>query len=304
MKKVYILIGCGGSGKSTRARELTNIDTIIVERDMAREQLIVSKCSEWKPHYNLWCYWKFKWEKTIDLIIEDMFNLCIDLNKNIVISNTNLNPLKVKELRDKFEALGYEVIEEVIGGELTLDDLWKRNLNRKNVLSHDVVAKHYYQFREQFPLFKLEDVSDKPKAVIFDVDGTICHMEDVRGPYEWDKVDLDKPDEVLLDCLVGLWCSGYKIIIMSGRDSISREKTEEWLNKHLGFKPEINYELFMRKEGDMRSDIIVKQELFFEHVDGKYKVVKVFDDRPKVIRNVWMEFGLGVVCCGNQNLEF
>lgn len=66
----------------------------------------------------------------------------------------------------------------------------------------------------------------------------------------------------------------------------------------------IQYDLHMRKENDIRKDSIIKTELFFDHVDGKFNVLGVYDDRPSVIRDVWQEMGLKTYSVGNQGIEF
>ena len=60
----------------------------------------------------------------------------------------------------------------------------------------------------------------------------------------------------------------------------------------------------MRKQDDQRKDTIVKAELFMNHVDGNYDVVGVYDDRPAVLINVWMDMQFKVYCCGNPYISF
>jgi hypothetical protein len=94
---------------------------------------------------------------------------------------------------------------------------------------------------------------------------------------------------------------GFKCqtIIMSGRDSICRNDTEQWLKEN-----GIHFDhLYMRSEGDMRKDSIVKLELFENHIRGKFKVLAVFDDRPQVVRE-WNRLGLKVIACADQMKEF
>lgn len=77
---------------------------------------------------------------------------------------------------------------------------------------------------------------------------------------------------------------------MSGRDGISRELTEKWLEgKDIPYRA-----LFMRAEGDQRKDSIVKKELFDEHVRNNYYVRGVFDDRDQVV-SMWRK-ELGLTC--------
>lgn len=126
-----------------------------------------------------------------------------------------------------------------------------------------------------------------PKAFIFDIDGTLAHMNDKRGPFEWHKIGLDDPDEALMIVANALWQFGEYIVVLSGRDSVCRNETIAWLHTH---KIPFN-ELYMRPEGDNRKDSIVKLELFHEYVTPRYNVQAVFDDRKQVV-DLWRKIGL------------
>jgi hypothetical protein len=49
--------------------------------------------------------------------------------------------------------------------------------------------------------------------------------------------------------------------------------------------------LFMRKTGDIRSDDIVKREIYETHIKPEWNVVCVLDDRQRVV-DMWREIGL------------
>lgn len=125
----------------------------------------------------------------------------------------------------------------------------------------------------------------KLTAIMVDIDGTLAHMRD-RSPYEWHRVGEDKVDPVIshiLDCYEGM----NKIILLSGRDSVCRPETEDWLKDNA-----IPYDLLvMRKENDNRKDSIIKWELFQEHIEPNYNVLFVLDDRNQVVK-MWREKGL------------
>lgn len=126
------------------------------------------------------------------------------------------------------------------------------------------------------------------RAAIFDLDGTLAHRND-RSPYDMSKVSEDSVDPYLA-WLVGLHLQhGYRIIIVSGRDSVCWEDTVNWLAKY-GIKYD---ELHMRPEGDNRKDSIVKLEIYENEIKGKYSVECVYDDRDQVVK-MWREQGLRV----------
>ena len=52
--------------------------------------------------------------------------------------------------------------------------------------------------------------------------------------------------------------------------------------------------LLMRAAGDNRKDTIVKRELYMNHIQGRYRVFCVLDDRPSVVRMWRAELGLTV----------
>lgn len=132
------------------------------------------------------------------------------------------------------------------------------------------------------PTYKLS----LPDCYIFDIDGTLAHMQNHRGPFEWDKVHLDEVDDLML-ALLNQLRRGNKIIIISGRDECCRELTFKWLNNN-----NIIYDLlFMRSANDNRKDSIIKEEIYNKHIKDKYNVLGIFDDRQQVV-DMWRSLGL------------
>ena len=310
--KAIICVGCSASGKSSFAREqCKDWKWLNIERDIIREFIMTTQF-----HFpssgnnlmvdNLYQHWKFKNESLVNAEFDLNIHRAVINKFNIVVSDTNLNKERRDALKLKLEALEYDVEIKVFGLDLNLDELRKRDLYRKNSVGHAIIAKQYAQFRKEFPKYHLRDVTGKPEAVLFDIDGTLAHMNG-RSPFEWDKVGTDTYDELLFISLIAYYESGYKIILMSGRDSVCRQDTIDWFVEGLikfGSSCKFDYELYMRPENDQRKDSIIKTELFMNHIDGNYKVKAVFDDRPSVLRNVWYEFGFNTYAVGNQNLEF
>ena len=121
------------------------------------------------------------------------------------------------------------------------------------------------------------------KALIFDLDGTLALFGD-KNPYERD-FENDKVNWPVYSIIAN---SPYNVIFVSGRFEEFRKQTELFLIKTFGHT---NYKLFMRKDGDMRNDAIVKYEIYRENIHGKYKVEFVLDDRNRVV-NMWRRIGL------------
>ena len=313
--KAIITVGVSGSGKSTYAKELCKeYNWFNIERDVIREFIMVTQfhfpsSGDFVMVDNLWKHWKFKNESLVNAEFDLNILRAVNNKFNIVISNTNLNKYHRDALKLKLEALGYEVEIKVFGLDLTFEELCKRDLWRKNSVGYTIIAKQYEQFRKEFPKYTLKDVSNKPNILICDIDGTAAIMCD-RSPYSWDKVKYDIHNEVVFSFLEG-FCSHSihvnqiqpKIIFMSGRDSVCRADTIQWIDAWCYRNSGFDYELYMRKEGDMRKDTIVKEELFFENVDGKYNVQGVLDDRNCVVR-LWMDMQFKVYHCGNAWIDF
>jgi hypothetical protein len=146
---------------------------------------------------------------------------------------------------------------------------------------------------------------EKELAIIVDVDGTLADMRGIRGPFEWDKVHLDKPHQDIIDLVKdfadaekysdtflddGLIEYKYKIIITTGRDGVCEEATKKWLDDH----KVPYYDFFIRKAGDFRKDNIIKSEIYMDHIRPKYDVKYVIDDRDQVVE-MWRSLGLRVL---------
>lgn len=125
-----------------------------------------------------------------------------------------------------------------------------------------------------------------PDCYIFDIDGTLAHMQNHRGPFEWSKVHLDEVDDLMVRILNTLRETN-KIIIVSGRDGSCRELTSKWL-----YNNKIKYDLlFMRPTKDYRKDNEIKEEIYNNHLKDKYNILGVFDDRQQVV-DMWRSLGL------------
>jgi len=290
--KAILTIGISGSGKSTWASlQYNEFDYEIINRDNLRWQ--ISGTTGWKDY-------KFnkKIEKAVTEAQEALIVECAKYGNNIIIADTNLNPATRERLIKLCESLGFEV--EIKEFPITLEEAWKRDQFR-GVFSvgRDVIYKQWQQWLDYKGERYVPDLS-KPKAAIFDIDGTLAHMDGKRGAFEWSKVGGDSLDANVLRILDAYFSSGYKILIVSGRDNICREETKQWLLD----KDVIYHQLNMRSKGDMRKDTIVKKEIFDIDIAPHYNVEVVFDDRPSVVRG-WLSIGIPkVICVGDPYLEF
>lgn len=300
--RAIITVGVSASGKTTWTRnfihdrlKLDGEQWVDVNRDWERRCVLFNK-TEGQVDGLVWRHWRWKWEDEVTKRCEARLLEAAAAQKNVVISDTNLHPGRRQTLVLKLEALGYEV--EVKHFNVTFEEACKRDAERINGVGYAVIAKQMAQWNEEFhpqhvPLKGL------PECVIVDIDGTIAHMAG-RGPFEWTRVGEDTVDRVVRTMVTALQSQGLQVVFLSGRDGCCYLETNEWLRTKAGIA---DFELYMRPAGDSRRDDIVKEELFFEHIEGRYNVFCVFDDRPQMIRK-WHAMGLKVMAVANPYIEF
>lgn len=266
--KLLMLKGLPGSGKSTYARELAKNGYVRVNKDDLRAMLNDGK-------------WSKTNEKFVIAVRNAIVTNALAEGKSVVVDDTNFSERHrsflsqlAKDMDATFETKFFDV---------PLEECIKRDLKRANSVGEKVIRQMHDQFLRVKETY--EPPTDLPMVAIFDLDGTLALMSG-RSPYDWTKVDEDQINEPVARTLEILK-ENLEIVILSGRDSVCREATEKWLKYNcIPFK-----ELFMRAEGDMRKDSIVKRELFEEHIRERYDVQCVFDDRDQVVK-MWRDMGL------------
>lgn len=291
--KAIITVGVSASGKTTFANELVAQGFRDINRDYIRFNVVC-------PGSN-WSNYKFngKNEKEVSEVHEQMIMESWARDENIVISDTNLNTGRRNNLVRTLQDLGYVV--EIKEFHVAQDTAYKRDRLRPNGVGEGVIYRQFKDYHDY--VGRLTYVADEslPKAVIFDVDGTIAEM-DGRGPFEWKRVGEDKPREFVIQMLRNYAMMGYIIIICSGRDDICRVETANWLNEHVGSM--FWHALYMRKNGDFRKDNAVKEEIFWTYLTHKYNIVACVDDRPQMIR-LWHELKIpNVIAVADPYIEF
>ena len=142
------------------------------------------------------------------------------------------------------------------------------------------------------------------EIVIFDIDGTLADLSHRRHhvekkPKNWDAffrgMSQDKAIHSVVRLCNILYASGCKILLCSGRSEEHRVETVQWLAEN-----GVNYhELILRRDGDRRSDVIVKREML-AGLD-RSKILFVVEDRSGVVE-MWRSEGL--VCLQSAPGEF
>lgn len=230
----------------------------------------------------------------------------LESKKSVIVDNQNLKAKYVKPYLELASLCNVPVIHKDFP--IELDEALRRNRNRERFVDEDVITRNFMRFTPsgKFPAFpeldnKEEDVyipdTEKPTGYIFDLDGTLALLN--RGPFEWEKVADDSPNDNVILISQLLKEAGHMIVITSGRSDICREDTELWLNFY-----NVPYDvLLMRQEGDMRRDSIVKKEIFNDNIRFNYNILGVFDDRLSVAK-LWHSLGLTLFRVGNPEANF
>ena len=141
-----------------------------------------------------------------------------------------------------------------------------------------------------------------PKAVIFDVDGTLCNVSGIRhllpprdlprGMRNFDafhEASLNcPPHEDVLFAAHSATQSGMHVVILTARGEKHRDLTDKWLIQH-----EIDYAgLYMRPEGDERVDVEVKREAL-ARIRRHWDPVHAWEDNPNIAELYRSE---GIIC--------
>lgn len=291
---VVITRGLPASGKTTYAREWVSHDEqnrVIVEKDQIRKDSSLFEGGVYKHK---------RGDESIvlkerDRLIED----ALSKGKSVISSDTNLvskHVSKISSIARKYDA--EIIIKDFL--DVPLADLLERDSKRENAVGEQVIRRMFHEQVKTLPTFLKYDPT-LPMVVVCDLDGTLTLGPKNRSPYEWHKVGNDEINLGISHVLDGIKLMDYaKLFIFSGRDSVCRPETEEWLERHA-----IDYDqLIMRAEGDTRSDAVVKSEFVEQYIKGQYNVLIWFDDRVRVANMLRDVYGINVAQLGDPNWAF
>lgn len=290
MQKILILQGLPASGKSTFAKELMAKEPgkwKRINKDLLR---LMFDDSKWSPEN----------EQIVVRARNSFIYQFIRDGFNVIIDDTNFSESHIKVIQAIAGTIkNTDKID--VGVEIKLIDTpvyecIERDSKRKEMVGKKVILGMYNQYlRKSAEAELLKGEDGLPSCIICDIDGTLSHGSS-RSPYDYSKVSNDKPNKHLIEILQGF--PGYPLFIFTGREGTvdcSRD-TQRWLEDN-----KIYYTMIaIRKDGDHRPDDIIKEEMYNEHIRGKYNVLCVFDDRPKVIR-MWKKLGLFVCDVNRQD---
>lgn len=132
--------------------------------------------------------------------------------------------------------------------------------------------------------------------IVFDIDGTLSIVGDrlkyiQGGDSDWNSfygsVSEDKPNQKIVRLLNDL--SDRDIIFVTGRRESCRSETLIWLRRYI-IRNINTLDLFMRRDGDTRSDTEVKPGLIQDYIDTG-AIEMIFEDRNSMVKK-WRSLGL------------
>lgn len=138
------------------------------------------------------------------------------------------------------------------------------------------------------------------KAVIVDVDGTLCDVRPVRhhvmqkpknfAAFHAGAADCP-PHPEAVEWALAHADAGYKVVIVTARRYEWERQTTDWVRTHL---PCDFLGPFMRGDNDYRPDVEVKRDIYNKLVnDHGLELVEAIDDNPAIC-DLWESLGLKV----------
>lgn len=291
--EVIATVGIPASGKSTWAIQKAKYDQNYVRVNRDDYRFMMKDAPMCDP----------KVEGIISKLVLQAVDAALAKNLSVIVDQTHLKPEYLEALA---EHVKYKAVFKVQVFDISLDKAIERDKLREKCVGEHVIRKmwkdyrslvdsksnaHLFVTRQPIKEMYTDPVYDPnlEEVIICDLDGTLAHMNGKRGPFEWHRTDVDDLDGTVARTIKDHMALGHKIIFMSGRSEEGRVPTEQWLEFY-GFK---YHALFMRKKDDFRKDNIIKEELYNEHVKGKYNVRVIYDDRQQVV-DMWRSLGLKV----------
>jgi predicted kinase len=267
MPQLVVYRGLPGSGKSKKALSIVAQGEgkwVRVNRDSIR---LMIHGEQFSP----------KFEGTVTRFSHAMIEESLRLGLNVIVDDTNLLDSRTMHLEEIARRLNAKYTLDDSFLDVPVDECIKRDLQRTASVGRDVIERMHADYW-----------SHQPKP-----DNTGAHAYD----RDYSEDDLDRG---IYDLVSAYHANTLMVVAVSGREGTpeKREQTDRWLSRnHVPVS-----KLLMRKAGDRRDDAIVKKEIYLNEIQGKYRVMMVIDDRPRVTRMWRHELGLPVLQAGDGRI--
>jgi predicted kinase len=280
MKKVILMRGLPGSGKSTYAKKLVAESPNSYKRINRDDLRAMFDCA----------YWSKGNEKFVKQVRDILIIKALEEGKHVIVDDTNLsttNETRIRQLVQQFNKEHNDTVQvEIIEMTASLEECIVRDAKRENPVGSSRIRQMHRQFYAKLPA---PQDTNLPKAIICDLDGTLAHLNG-RNPFDAAECEKDLLNPAVANVLKVYRQLGYKIVLFSGRKDEHKPQTINWLSQN-----NIEYDMLeMRQTKDNRMDAIVKKELFEQHILGQFYIEFVLDDRNQVV-DLWRN-DLGLTC--------
>lgn len=310
-QELIITRGISGSGKSTKAKEWVAEDPAN-RRRVNRDKLRMSVYGAYVLESDdvdggLSAGQK---ESYITEIQANAARNFLRAGYSVIIDDTNL--------MGPFVRFWYSIAKEfdvtftVMNVEVSLEEALKNNAKRASMGGREVpefvIERQFTKYTVSAagklnPLPPLETTAGKklsidkyvadetkPKAWIFDVDGTLT-VTGGRNIYDETLVYNDTPNWPVVNLAKTLIATGAEVIVTSARSEFCRTDTERWLREVAGIDFSALFLRTVEEQKDKVKDSAVKLRLFDTYIRDEYNIQGVFDDRDAVVA-LWRDLGL------------
>lgn len=277
--KLTLTVGLPASGKTTWARDKAKKDGNIrlVSRDDIRTTL-----------YGRTLGYKHTKEKeeAVSKVALEIVNMCLAQGKNVIIHDTNLRFADREPWR--VVAAKFGACFELEYFDVSIHKLLERNHSRgEKAIPVSILWAMYERYKKLRGWKPIAFDKRLPPAVIFDVDGTLVHIGQ-RSPFDFSKVK-DDPANVPVQELFKMYQDqGYECLVVSARSNVGDCFKDTLENLAAGGC--VPAKMYMRKEGDSRPDMEVKEDILHE-IAQEYNPIVAVDDRDTPV-GMWRMHGI------------
>lgn len=290
---IVMTAGCIGSGKTYWARQYikTHPNFVRINKDDIRAEMRRESGKSEDVQVP---------EKEVIAREERLILEALKYGKSVILDSTHLNPVHIRErvpnlLRDSFPEV--KVLVNATFLDVPLETCISQNNLREGVerLEEKIIRGMWRQWESHWSpreywkyldrLVRYEE-SEKllPKAVTFDLDGSIFQLGD-RGRWEEHLVEKDIPNIPVVNvCKLYLASDQYKVIFVSGRKDSCREQTEKALSQIFGNSSK--WLLYMRPSNSNEKDSLVKENIYKNLIEPNYFIECCYDDRISVVDHI------------------